>query len=82
MTFNCLLGKTFRDIYRMQENWNVPLLKKAPFTRVVREIIQNLASDLRITAEALDSLMIITEDMLVTLFSGMFLFKQIFLFYD
>ncbi len=56
-----------REIRRFQRGCE-PLVPKAPFSRLVREIAQGFLSDVRFTPSALEALQEASEDYLVHLF--------------
>lgn len=58
-----------RDIRRYQHSTEL-LIKKAPFQRLVREIMQSIKADMRIQVSALGGLQEACEAVLVTNFEG------------
>ena len=56
-----------REIRKYQKTTN-PLLRKMPFQRLVREIAQNYARDIRFQASAIEALQEASETYLVELF--------------
>jgi histone H3 len=71
-TFVCLyfLAIALREIRRYQKSTEL-LIRKLPFSRLVREIAQDFKEDLRFQAVAMEALQEATESFLVGVFEGM-----------
>ena len=68
-----------REIRRYQKTTEM-LIRKAPFSRLVREIAQDFRSELRFQASALGALQEAAEAFLVSVLEGK-LIKTIFTYY-
>jgi histone H3/H4 len=64
--------KALREIRRYQQSSNL-LIPKAAFTRVVREIMLEFKSDMRIQASAIEALQEAAEAILVTEFESKYI---------